>query len=140
MYSTYRDHTGKLKVMIPWEKRLASLAMKGKPDYCKYPPNGMESSLWVGGDGEDYEIDVVVDGDYEPAERGGMWSPSYSAYYTGITAWFHRKGKGWKEVTLTGTQEEAFADRLLEQRKDNYDGPDDYDRDVPDYYDGTGRF
>lgn len=136
MISTYRDRSGKLVPMTHWEHRLAQMVTKGLPVYYDDHDSGTSMETTYG----ENDAPIVVTGYYNPAQRGGWTDPSWDAYYDEIAAWYYRPNKGWKEIKLTQSEIRSYADALMERAKDSYDGPDYADYDVPDYYDGTGRY
>jgi len=70
--------------------------------------------------GAEWELEVRVTAEYEPAQRGGMYEPSWEGYWHSPVAYWFRPHHGWKEVALTEAQEEEvcvrFADMQSERR------------------------
>ena len=120
MISTYRDRSGKLTPMTHWEHRLAHLVTKGLPVYYDDHGTGTTLETTYG----EAETPIVVTGYYNPAQRGGWTDPSWDAYYDDIEAWYYRPGKGWKTIELTKDEEASYAQDMLDQKNDYYDGPD----------------
>lgn len=79
--------------------------------------------------GFEYELDVTVFAEFEPGQNGGWDDPSWDDHFYGASAFYFRPGHGWKEVTLTKSQEEEICDHFASSMADRgYDGPEpDYD-------------
>ena len=71
--------------------------------------------------GAEWELEVRVTAEYEPAQRGGMYEPSWEGYWHSPVAYWFRPHHGWKEVCLNETQENEicvrFADMQTERRR-----------------------
>ena len=74
----------------------------------------------------EYELEVTVFCEWEPAQNGGRTDPSWDAYAYAPSAFYFRPGHGWKEITLTESQESDIIEHFESQEPD-CDGPDDYD-------------
>lgn len=121
----------------PWRKRLAALV--NRDPYQKAEPNAgsmaRDTTLTFTDEaGREYELEVTVFAEYEPAQNGGWDDPSWDAYCYNPSAWFYREGRGWKEMPLTGAQERSICEELAEGC-DDYDDRDDDDRDYDCYHD-----
>lgn len=140
-----RTYQGKLVATPPWEIRLTP---KGMPCYHRYGGDHKMDLNRVSDDSDyEYEIEVSVTGEFEPAERGGRDSPSWDAHWSSVNAYYYREGKGWIELNLTSSEEAQVEEFLGDHCGGgaDYDGPDGDgrgydDRAMPDYYDGTGRY
>ena len=126
-FQTYRTFLhGRLVAHTKWEARLGEVARRGL--VCHYPTLDVATSTMMitreSDEGYEYELEVEVCGDYEPAQNGGRSDPSWDAYWTGICAYYHREGKGWVELSLSDSEEKQIEEFL---GQDQYGGPDDYD-------------
>lgn len=126
---TYRTYPGKLVPHNHWLARLNEDAHRGLPFYSPKLHVSTETMTLTrySDEGYDYELEVEVCGDYEPAQHGGRTDPSWDAYWSGICAYYHREGKGWVELSLTDREIEQIEEFL---GRDQYGGPDE-----PDYHD-----
>jgi hypothetical protein len=121
----------------PWERRLTPKS----PYTAKCPSAGSnESELTLSFENEDtgvgWELEVTVFAEYEPAQNGGRTDPSWDAHFHSPSAYYFRPGHGWKEVSLSDSQEEQilqhFSDSAAEDHCD-YDDDRYDDRDYDHY-------
>ena len=119
------------KTVTPWQKRL-----NPSTGYSAECPNAgsHEAELtmtFTSPSGVDYDLEVVVFAEFEPGQNGGWDDPSWDDHFYGASAFYFRPGHGWKEVTLTKSQEEEICDHFASEMADRgYDGPE-----PDDYYD-----
>lgn len=110
-----------------WEKRLAKLVTHGLPTegrYPKTPKGGVDGKMTLTRYNEktdyEWEADLFVWAEYEPAQRGGWTDPSWDAHTYSPRAWQRRHG-GWVETDLNEREAEEVCEHLNKQL-----GRDDY--------------
>lgn len=126
------------KFRTRWTKRLAALV--NRDPYQKAEPNtgsmSRDMTLTFTDDaGREYDLEVTVFAEYEPAQNGGMTDPSWDAYCYNPTAWYYRAGRGWKKMPLTDCQEQSICEELAEGCGDDGYDCDDRDDDRDYFYD-----
>lgn len=92
-----------------WAKRLSNVHGVA---YERRHPSGVEMVLTRTASDVEYELHVVVDGEWIPEEPGSYWHPSFPSEWTGVEAWAFRAGRGWKQVQLTEDERDLVIEHL----------------------------
>lgn len=59
-----------------------------------------------------FDLEVTVTAEYDPGQRGGWDDPSWPAGHCAPRAFWHRPGRGWKELELSDWQKDQIAERF----------------------------
>jgi hypothetical protein len=70
-----------------------------------------------GASGWEYQLPVVVEGHFVPAERGCTLTPDIPATWEDVEVRYFRPGRGWKWLELTEDELEWAQDVLKRQRE-----------------------
>lgn len=98
----------------------------------RHPPGGHKGVVYRG---DDFEVEIYYDIEYEPAQRGGWDEPSWGESATAYGAYFRRANGLWYSIELTESEANELGEEYLSDCGGSGPDQDDDDRYCDDDYD-----